>query len=98
MIVVNAEKIKVSGKKPQTKKYQWHTAYRTGLKVESLEHLLQRKPTEVLRRAVKGMVPKNALGRTLMRYLRIYVGPEHPHKAQKPESLKILTRHVRAQE
>jgi len=98
VIVVNAEKVRLSGNKVQTKKYQWHSAYRTGLKEETVGDLLKRRPTEVVRRAVKGMIPKNALGRTLMRYLRVYAGPEHPHEAQKPEPIKIVTRHVRVQE
>ncbi len=96
VIIVNAEKAVFSSDKVKTKKYQWHTDYRTGLKTELAEHLLQRKPEEVLRRAIRGMVPKNRLGRTLMRYLRIYKGPEHPHQAQQPEALAVRTRHLRA--
>ncbi len=98
VIVVNAEKIQLSRDKAKTKVYQWHSPYRTGLKEETVEKLLQRRPTEVVRRAVRGMIPKNALGRQMMRYLRIYAGPEHPHEAQQPEPLKIVTRHVRVQE
>jgi large subunit ribosomal protein L13 len=98
IIVVNAEKVLLTGKKVREKTYKWHTAYRTGLKEESVEHLLARKPTEVVRRAIKGMVPKDALGRKLMRYIRIYTGPEHPHKAQCPEPLTIATRRMRTQE
>lgn len=98
VVIVNSEKVRLSGKKLEDKKYQWHTIYRTGLKEETAGQLLQRRPTEVIRRAVKGMLPKGALGRTMMRYLRIYVGPEHPHEAQQPQALKIVTRRVREQE
>ena len=98
VVVINAEKVLLSGKKREVKIYKWHTPYRTGIKEESVEHLLARRPTEVLRRAVKGMIPKDALGRHLMRNIRIYAGAEHPHQAQQPEPLTILTRHIRAQE
>lgn len=82
VVVVNAEKIKVSGSKLKTKYYQRFSGYPSGLKFESLERLLSRRPTEVLRRAVTGMLTKNPLGRKQARHLRIYAGPRHPHAAQ----------------
>lgn len=89
VVIINAEKIELTGDKKKTKVYRWHTIYRTGLKAESVEHLLQRKPTEVVRRAVQGMIPKGPLGRRLMRYVRVYAGAEHPHAAQNPKVVTI---------
>ncbi|PIQ82115.1 MAG: 50S ribosomal protein L13 [Candidatus Omnitrophica bacterium CG11_big_fil_rev_8_21_14_0_20_64_10] len=82
VIVVNAEKIKVTGTKLKTKIYQRYSGYPSGLKKEPLEHLLARRPTEVLRHAVAGMLPKNRLGNQMARRLRIYAGPQHPHTGQ----------------
>lgn len=82
VVVVNAEKIQVSGGKLKAKLYQRYSGYPSGLKFESLERLLARRPTEVLRRAVIGMLPKNPLGRRQARRLRIYAGARHPHAAQ----------------
>ena len=82
VVVVNAEKIKVSGNKMKTKIYQRYSGYPSGLKSEPLERLLARRPTEVIRRAVVGMLPHNPLGRQAVRKLRVYAGPNHPHQAQ----------------
>lgn len=82
VVVVNAQKIRVTGNKPRTKLYQRYSGYPGGLKKEPLEHLLSRRPTEVVRRAVVGMLPKNSLGDRLARRLRVYAGPAHPHAAQ----------------
>ena len=82
VVVVNAEKIKVSGNKMKTKIYQSFSGYPSGLKSEPLERLLARRPTEVIRRAVVGMLPHNPLGRQAVRKLRVYAGPNHPHQAQ----------------
>ena len=82
VIVVNAEKIRLSGTKMDTKIYQRYSGYPGGLKTEPVRRLLTRRPTEVVRRAVAGMLPKNPLGRQVARRLRIYAGPRHPHAAQ----------------
>jgi large subunit ribosomal protein L13 len=87
VVVVNAAKIKVTGKKLQDKAYVRHSGYPGGLKSETLERLLERRPEEVIRRAVRGMLPQNRLGEKMARKLYIYAGPEHPHQAQRPEKL-----------
>ena len=89
VIVVNAEKIKVTGKKLTDKIYYRHSGYLGGLKEETLMSLLNRKPEKVIELAVKGMLPKNKLGRKMIKKLKVYRGPDHPHQAQKPKILKI---------
>src|SRR6201986_622657 len=85
VVVVNAEKISVTGKKLEDKHYYRHSGYPGGLKVRPLKEQLERRPTEVLRKAVKGMLPKNKLSRHQLTKLKIYAGPEHPHAAQEPK-------------
>jgi large subunit ribosomal protein L13 len=85
IVVVNAEKIAVTGKKLDDKKYYKHSGYPGGLRTRTLREQLDRRPTEVLRLAVKGMLPRNKLGRAQLTKLKIYVGPEHPHEAQAPK-------------
>ena len=87
IIVLNAEKIAVTSTKKETKLYIRHSGYPHGLKSESLGHLLERRPEEVIRRAVKGMLPRNRLGAQQLTKLKVYAGPEHPHQAQRPEPL-----------
>ena len=87
VIVVNAEKISVTGQKLQEKKYYRHSGYPGGLKSRTLNDMLERRPEEVIRLAVKGMLPKNVLGRELITKLKVYAGPDHPHAAQKPQPL-----------
>jgi large subunit ribosomal protein L13 len=87
VIVVNAAKIAVTSDKKESKLYVRHSGYPHGLKTETLGHLLERRPEEVLRRAVKGMLPHNRLGAQQLTKLKIYAGPEHPHQAQRPEPL-----------
>lgn len=82
VVVINAEKIKVTGKKMEQKHYKRYSGYPGGLKEEPLEHLLARRPTDVLRYAVKGMLPKNKLGRRMIKRLKVYVGDKHLHQAQ----------------
>jgi large subunit ribosomal protein L13 len=82
VVVINSEKIEVTGKKMKNKKYHHYTGYPGGLRTENLESLLSRKPTEVLRKAVSGMLPKNKLRKQRMANLYIYAGAEHPHQAQ----------------
>ncbi|PIE69044.1 MAG: 50S ribosomal protein L13 [Deltaproteobacteria bacterium] len=89
VIVVNADKIKVTGNKLAQKKYYRHSGYPGGLKETDLRSLLASKPERVIEHAVKGMLPKNALGRAVFKKLKVYAGPEHPHAAQKPVSLAI---------
>jgi large subunit ribosomal protein L13 len=89
IVVINAEKVTITGSKATNKVYYRHTGYVGGLKEITAEKLLAKKPAEVLRLAVKGMLPKNSLGRRQLRKLKIYAGSEHPHEAQKPEKLEI---------
>jgi large subunit ribosomal protein L13 len=89
VIVINAEKIEVTGNKEKDKKYFSHTGYPGGGKETSLEDLRQSKPEEIIQKAVKGMLPHNKLGRSILSHLKIYVGSEHPHLAQNPKDLKI---------
>ena len=89
VVVVNAEKVVVTGKKAEQKVYRRHSGYPGGLKETSYEQMMERRPTEILRRAVKGMMPKNRLARQQLRKLKIYAGPEHPHAAQNPQRLEV---------
>jgi large subunit ribosomal protein L13 len=89
VVVVNAEKVVVTGKKAEQKVYYRHTGYPGGLKETSYEVMLERKPTEILRKAVRGMMPRTRLGRQQFKKLKIYAGPEHPHEAQSPESYEV---------
>ena len=88
VVVVNAEQIKVTGDKLEQKKYYYHTGYPGGIKETSLESMLQKKPEEVIRKAVGRMLPKNKLGRKLLKKLKVYSGPEHPHAAQQPKAIQ----------
>jgi large subunit ribosomal protein L13 len=92
VIIVNAAKIKVTGNKLQAKMYVRHSGYPGGFRSENLERLLARRPEEVIRRAVRGMLPQNRLGDQMLRKLHVYAGSEHPHAAQKPQALKEATR------
>jgi large subunit ribosomal protein L13 len=89
VVVVNAEKIAVTGKKLDEKIYYRHSGYPGGLKQRTLREQLERRPTEVLRMAVKGMLPKNRLAARQLTKLKIYAGPEHPHESQAPEPLEV---------
>jgi len=93
VVVVNAEKVGLTGKKLKDKIYYRHTGYPGGIKEVSAEKLLAKKPTELIRRAVKGMLPKNSLGRQMLRKLKVYAGPNHPHKAQNPVPLELIQTH-----
>lgn len=87
VVVVNAAQVMLTGRKLDQKCYYRHSGYPGGLKTTTARQLLQRKPEEVLRHAVRGMLPKNSLGRSLLKKLKIYAGGEHPHQAQQPVSL-----------
>jgi large subunit ribosomal protein L13 len=89
VIVVNAEKVAVTGDKREKKLYWRHSGYPGGIRSRTLGDLLEKRPEEVIRKAVKGMLPRNRLARQQLRKLRVYAGPEHPHQAQKPEQLEI---------
>jgi large subunit ribosomal protein L13 len=89
VIVVNAEKIAVTGKKLDDKMYYRHSGYPGGLKERTLRVQLERQPTEVIRKAVKGMLPKNRLARQQLTKLKVYAGPEHPHDAQSPRPFEV---------
>jgi len=89
VVVVNAEKVAVTGSKRSEKRYYRHSGYPGGLKSRTLSEMLERRPEEVLRHAVKGMVPRTRLGRKQLTKLKVYAGPEHPHAAQKPQPLEI---------
>jgi len=88
VIVVNAEKVRFTGKKLQTKQYEWYTGYPGGLKKVLARDVLAKHPDRIIREAVKRMVPRNKLGRHQMTKLKIYAGPSHPHQAQQPQELK----------
>ncbi|MCD6297641.1 MAG: 50S ribosomal protein L13 [Deltaproteobacteria bacterium] len=89
VVVLNADKVALTGKKWGKKIYYHHTGYIGGLKQITAEKLLEKKPEDLLRFAVKGMLPKNSLGRRQLKKLKIYVGTDHPHEAQQPEVLEI---------
>ena len=89
IVVVNCEKIRVTGAKSTDKMYHHHTGYPGGLKSFTFEKLIERAPERVLQRAVKGMLPRNPLGRAMFKKLKVYSGPSHPHTAQQPQSLTI---------
>ena len=89
VIVINAEKISVTGNKREEKKYYRHSGYPGGLRSRTLNEMLARRPEEVIRLAVKGMLPRNRLARAQLRKLRVYAGPDHPHAAQQPRQMEI---------
>ncbi len=89
IVVVNAEKVRVTGRKASDKMYYNHSGYVGGLKSISFEKLIDKKPELVIERAVKGMLPKNPLGRAMFRKLKVYAGPDHKHTAQQPQALEL---------
>ena len=89
IVVINAEKIKVTGAKTTDKMYHHHTGYPGGLKSISFEKLIDKAPERVIQGAVKGMLPRNPLGRAMFKKLKVYAGDEHPHTAQQPQTLNI---------
>lgn len=91
VIVVNAEKVDVTGKKRSQKLYRRHSGRPGGMKTETFEHLQSRVPERIVEQAIRGMLPKNTLGRQLFRKLKVYAGPDHPHSAQQPQVLEIQT-------
>jgi large subunit ribosomal protein L13 len=91
VIVVNAEKVAVTGRKLEQKRYYRHSGYPGGIRSRTLSEMLDRRPEEVIRKAVRGMLPRTRLGRAQFRKLKVYAGPDHPHEAQKPEPLEVAT-------
>jgi large subunit ribosomal protein L13 len=89
VIVVNAEKVAVTGNKRAAKLYHRHSGYPGGLRSRTFEQMIERRPEEVIRLAVKGMMPRNRLARKQLTKLKIYAGPDHPHAAQKPEAMEV---------
>ncbi len=89
VVIINADKVVVTGKKTSQKEYYSHSGYPGGLKTEVLQDLLAKKPEEVIKRAVWGMIPKNKLGRAVYKKLKVYRGPEHPHAAQNPQEYRF---------
>ncbi|HEY6713401.1 MAG TPA: 50S ribosomal protein L13 [Rubrobacter sp.] len=89
VVVVNADRVVVTGRKAEQRVYRRHSGYPGGMKETSYEQMLARKPTEVLRKAVYGMMPKTRLARKQFKKLKIYAGPEHPHAAQDPQTLEV---------
>jgi large subunit ribosomal protein L13 len=89
IVVVNAEKLRVTGRKMQQKKYYRHSGYPGGLSEVTLEEQLEKHPTRVIEAAVRGMLPRNRLGRKMFKKLKVYAGPEHPHQAQQPKPLEL---------
>jgi large subunit ribosomal protein L13 len=91
VVVVNADKIRVTGDKLEKKVYRRHSGYPGGLRSRTLGEMLERRPEEVIRKAVKGMLPRNRLARQQLRKLKVYAGPDHPHAAQQPKPIEIET-------
>jgi large subunit ribosomal protein L13 len=89
VVVVNAEKVRVTGDKRNAKLYRRHSGYPGGLRSRTLGDMLERRPEEVIRLAVRGMLPRNRLGRKQLTKLKVYAGPDHPHEAQQPDPLEI---------
>ncbi len=89
VVVVNAEKVRLTGRKPAAKLYYRHSGYPGGFRAEPFEKVIARKPAYPLERAIKGMLPKGPLGRKIFKHLKVYAGPEHPHAAQKPVKIDI---------
>ena len=92
VIVVNAERVAVTGDKLHQKRYYRHSGYPGGLRSRTLEEMLERRPEEVIRTAVKGMLPRTRLGRQQLRKLKVYAGPDHPHAAQQPQPMEVQSR------
>lgn len=89
VVVVNADKVRFTGKKYEQKTYYWHSGYPGGLKSKTLAQMMSKHPDRVIKLAVKRMLPKNQLGRKMLKRLKVYAGEKHPHMAQKPEKIDI---------
>ena len=89
VVIINAEKIRLTGSKMETKTYARHSGYPGGLKILTARHIHDRRPTQLLSRAIQGMLPKTPLGKHMAKKLRVYAGTEHPHQAQQPQTLSV---------
>ncbi|KPL18264.1 MAG: 50S ribosomal protein L13 [candidate division Zixibacteria bacterium SM23_81] len=89
VVVINAEKVVVTGRKSQQKLYHHHTGYPGGLRTRTFAYLLAHRPERIVKQAVKGMLPHNRLGRQMLKKLRVYAGPRHPHESQKPQPFEL---------
>ena len=89
VVVINAEKVGLTGRKQEKKLYRWHSGYLGHLKERTAKEMLNKDPAYLIRHAVKGMLPKNRLGRKLLKKLKVYAGPEHPHQAQRPQKIDV---------
>ena len=89
VVVVNASKVRMTGRKLEQKKYRWHTGYPGGLKEVDAVRMLEEHPDRIIESSVRGMLPKGPLGKSLGKKLKVYAGPEHPHEAQQPEKITI---------
>lgn len=89
VVIVNAEKVRVTGRKAEQKEYDTYSGYPSGRKVKAYAEVLKKHPERIIEHAVRGMLPRNRLGRAMFRKLKVYAGPEHPHEAQKPEPLEV---------
>jgi large subunit ribosomal protein L13 len=89
VVIINAEKVKLTGNKMEQKTYWRHSGYMGGIKSATARDILKKKPEELIKHAVKGMLPKNSLGRAMFRKLKVYVGENHPHEAQKPSTINL---------
>ncbi len=89
IVVINAAKVSLTGRKWDDKTYYRHSGYPSGIKATTAKELLQKRPTELVVHAVRGMLPKNSLGRKMLKKLKVYSGPDHPHEAQRPEPLEF---------
>ena len=89
VVIINADRIRVTGKKASTKRYYRHTGYPGGLRSDSFEQLMQKAPEQILKKAIWGMMPHNKLGKKMVKKLRVYAGEAHPHEAQKPEKIEL---------
>ena len=89
VVIINAEKIKLTGNKVEQKMYYHHSGYMGGIKEKSAKQLLEKKPEEIIKHAVKGMLPKNSLGRNMFKKLKVYAGSNHPHEAQMPQEINL---------
>lgn len=89
VVVINAEKVALTGQKAEQKYYKWHTGYPGGYRTRTYKQVLEKHPERIIEHAVKGMLPKNKLGRQMFKKLKVYAGSEHPHTAQNPEELSI---------
>jgi large subunit ribosomal protein L13 len=89
VVVINADKVRLTGRKLEQKKYYNHSGYMGGLRERTARQIMEKRPEEIIKHAVKGMLPKNSLGRSMFKKLKVYTGEDHPHEAQKPQAINL---------